>query len=291
LFQLLCICSMLHAGPEGPATRYPHADLLMEASELANAPVARRDHILDARPHDAYVRGHIPHAIWVDESAWAKAFAAGQKLADWQKRVGALGISEDTPTVVYGTGSTPDGARIWWILHYWGVQDVRLLDGGWYAWTAGHHPISTEETEPSAVTAQLSAHPDRLATKDQVLAALDKHGFQILDARSEGEYCGSRKMARRGGAIPGATHLEWTQVIDPKTHRFRSADELAAIFHRAHVDLDGIAVTHCQSGGRAAVLAFALELMGGKHVRNYYRGWSEWGNDVHTPIVRPAPAK
>ena len=36
-----------------------------------------------------------------------------------------------------------------------------------------------------------------------------------------------------------------------------------------------------------AVLAFALELMGGNDVRNYYRSWSEWGNDADTPIVKP----
>jgi thiosulfate/3-mercaptopyruvate sulfurtransferase len=38
---------------------------------------------------------------------------------------------------------------------------------------------------------------------------------------------------------------------------------------------------------RAAVLAFALELMGGKEIRNYYRSWSEWGNAEDTPIVKP----
>ena len=48
------------------------------------------------------------------------------------------------------------------------------------------------------------------------------------------------------------------------------------------------AVTYCQSGGRAAVVAFALELMGGKQVGNYYRSWSEWGNDPDTPVAKPA---
>jgi len=47
------------------------------------------------------------------------------------------------------------------------------------------------------------------------------------------------------------------------------------------------AVTYCQSGGRAAVMAFTLELMGAKDVANYYRSWSEWGNAEDTPIVRP----
>ena len=45
------------------------------------------------------------------------------------------------------------------------------------------------------------------------------------------------------------------------------------------------AATYCQSGGRAAMLAFTLELMGGKDVRNYYKSWAEWGNADDTPIV------
>jgi 3-mercaptopyruvate sulfurtransferase SseA len=32
-------------------------------------------------------------------------------------------------------------------------------------------------------------------------------------------------------------------------------------------------------------MAFGLELMGAKDVRNYYKGWSEWGNADDTLIV------
>jgi 3-mercaptopyruvate sulfurtransferase SseA len=39
------------------------------------------------------------------------------------------------------------------------------------------------------------------------------------------------------------------------------------------------------------VLAFVVELMGGKDVRNYYRSWAEWGNAADTPVVKPGPKK
>jgi len=32
-------------------------------------------------------------------------------------------------------------------------------------------------------------------------------------------------------------------------------------------------------------MVFGLELMGARDVRNYYRGWSEWGNSDETPVV------
>jgi 3-mercaptopyruvate sulfurtransferase SseA len=36
-------------------------------------------------------------------------------------------------------------------------------------------------------------------------------------------------------------------------------------------------------------MAFGLELMGAKHVGNYYAGWSEWGNAEDTPIAPGKP--
>ena len=88
-------------------------------------------------------------------------------------------------------------------------------------------------------------------------------------------------------AIPGAVHLEWRELIDPSTHRFKSPDELGKLFKEKNIDLQKPIVTHCQSGGRAAVMAFALELMGAKDVSNYYKSWAEWGNADNTPIVKP----
>src|SRR5262249_32147583 len=112
-----------------------------------------------------------------------------------------------------------------------------------------------------------------------------------IDARSEGEYCGETKNAKRGGAIPGAVHLEWSDLIDKKTQKFKSPEELTKLFKDAGIDLKRPTVTYCQSGGRAAVMAFGLELMGARNVRNYYRSWSEWGNDENTPIVKPPSKK
>jgi len=138
-----------------------------------------------------------------------------------------------------------------------------------------------------AVEVTLSPHPERLAFKAQLLESLPKREFQIIDARSESEYCGEANTAKRNGAIPGAIHKEWTEVTEKKTQRFKSPEELSKLFEEAGIDLNKSSVTYCQSGGRAAVMAFALELMGVKSVHNYYRSWSEWGNAEDTPIEKP----
>ena len=190
--------------------------------------------------------------------------------------------------MVYDDNLSKDAARIWYVLRYWGFDDVRVLNGGWKAWLAagGKPGKDTPAPEPTN-TLKLKPEPERLATKAQVLDLLKGKPPQIVDARSEGEFCGTEETAKRNGAIPGALHLEWSDTLDKDTGKFKSADELATLFEKAGIDPAKPSVTYCQSGGRAAVLAFTLELMGGKDVRNYYRSWSEWSNDPDTPVVKP----
>jgi thiosulfate/3-mercaptopyruvate sulfurtransferase len=242
---------------------------------------------LDAQPKDQYEAGHIPNAIWVDHDDWSKTFARDQDASRWQKLIGELGITPDTHVVLYDNHSTNRAARLWWILRYWGIKDVKLLNGGWKSWSAAGGSTTKEVPKVEAVEITLSPHPERLATKAQLLKAIPKHDFQIIDARSESEYCGEANTAKRNGAIPGAVHKEWTEVIDKQTQRFKSPEELSKLFKEAGIDLNRSSVTYCQSGGRAAVMAFTLELMGMNSVRNYYKSWSEWGNANDTPIEKP----
>jgi thiosulfate/3-mercaptopyruvate sulfurtransferase len=269
------------------ADTYPRPDLLIEAPDLMKPAAARKYVILDARGKGAYKDGHVPGAVWLDAVTWQRAFQEGRDEEGWVVRVGGLGVSADTPVVVYDNNLSKDAARVWWILRYWGVRDVRLLNGGWRAWSAAGGKVENGENVPRAVAAKLSPERGRLATKEQVKKwAQDKTG-QILDSRSVGEYSGTTETAKRNGAIPGAKHLEWSDTLDKKTGRFKSAAELAKLFKDAGIDPARPATTYCQSGGRAAVLAFVVELMGGKEVRNYYRSWAEWGNAEDTPVEKP----
>jgi thiosulfate/3-mercaptopyruvate sulfurtransferase len=280
-FAVLCLAAA-DAKPAG----YPRADLLIEAADLAKPaePVV----ILDARPREKYQAGHVPGALWVDHSTWSKKFAEGQDPATWASLIGTVGIAgPETRVVVYDDNLSKDAARIWYILRYWGVKDVRLLNGGWKAWEADGRTVEKSANDTRPVNAKLRAQPERLATKEQILAALKDKPPQIIDARSQGEFCGETETARKNGAIPGALHLEWSDALDKKTGKFKAPEELVKLLKDAGIDPNKPATTYCQSGGRAAVMAFTLELMGGKDVRNYYRSWSEWGNADDTIIIKP----
>ncbi len=271
-----------------PAAEYPRPELLVEAAALAKTLDGVR--VLDARDKNAYLAGHVPGAVWVDANGWAKAFNVETDAAAWGKRIGALGVDPAKPVViVYGNvGSVRDAARVWWILRYWGVGGAKLLNGGHAAWTAAGGKLDTADAKPNGPPVVVKAVPEKLVTKDELLASLKGKPPAIVDSRSAGEFCGEQEMAKRSGSVPGAVHLEWTEALDAKTAKFKSPSELTALLRERKIDMDRPAVTYCQSGGRAAVVAFALELMGGKQVANYHKSWAEWGNAADTPIEKPA---
>ncbi|MDY3551608.1 sulfurtransferase [Gemmata sp. JC717] len=273
---------------EGRAAEYPRPELLTEPAALAQKDAGQGFVILDARAKAQYEAGHVPGARWVDHAEWAKGFGDGKDAVAWSKRIGSIGLTADSRVVVYDDNQAKDAARVWWILRYWGVKDVRLLNGGWVGWEKGKYP--TERAEPAIKfsTFKAVAAPERMATKDELLKSLPGGTLQIVDARSEGEFCGVDTLKnKRAGAIPGAKQLEWVDLIEKDSQRFKSPAELKKLFDGAGIKLDRSTVTHCQSGGRASVMAYGLELMGAKDVRNYYRSWSEWGNADDTPVVKP----
>jgi thiosulfate/3-mercaptopyruvate sulfurtransferase len=261
----------------------------MEAQELSKPEVARKYRILDARSQQQYQAGHIPEAVWVNYARERLSSLGGKEDTTWATLLTDLGITAETPVVVYDDSRANNSARVWWILRYRGVKDVRILNGGWKAWKSLGAAVSQEKPTITKAGPGTTPVPGRLATKDFVLLALKGKSAQLVDARSEAEYCGDAGGAQRTGAIPGAVHLEWSDTIDPRTERFKSPQELGKLFKEKGLDLNRPLVTYCQSGGRASVMAFALELMGAKDVRNYYRSWGEWAADPLTPIEKHTP--
>ena len=292
---LLTLAATVGFGAGGATSehQYPRPGLLLEPAELAKPEVARQFILLDVRGEEAYQEEHVPGALRVDHDAWKAAFGDGKDAAGWSERIGQLGIGPEAKVVVYDDNGMKNAARIWWILRYWGLKDARLLNGGWKTWKAEGYPTSDEPPPaPEPVELQAKARRRRLATKKQILASLATNRFQIVDTRSEAEFCGiEKKDNQRAGAIPGAVRLEWSDLIDAETDRFKGPHELRDLFAQAGIELERPTVTHCQSGGRASVMVFGMELMGAKNVRNYYQSWNEWGNSEETPIVVSDEAK
>ena len=275
--------------PESPT--YARPQMLVEPKQLDTGKAKANYHLLDIRDAKAFTEAHIPGAVLAPKGIWSAAVTEGKAdEAFWRMQLSQLGITPNKPVVIIGD-DIKEAARTWWLLRYAGVPDVRLLHGGWQAYqklgaTTESGPV-TPTPEP-AHSWQL--HPQLRAEKAEILDLLSAQtrNVQILDARSLEEFRGVRKLSNRGGHIPQAIRLEWSEFLEPQTQRFLPAEKLRDLLQSRKIDLTQPCLTYCQSGGRAAVVAFALELMGVKQVKNYYRSWSEWGNDPDTPIVNDA---
>jgi thiosulfate/3-mercaptopyruvate sulfurtransferase len=184
--------------------------------------------------------------------------------------------------VVYDAKRQLDAARLWWLLSYLGVERVGLLDGNFPLWAEEKRPVSTETPSVEPRPFRVAFGADRHATRDEVLSALGSKSAIVVDARSEAEYAGKDKRSKRAGHIPSACSVEWANLVGPDG-RFLGDSTLRAKLAKAGVKPGEPVIAHCQGGGRASVDAFVLERLGFK-TRNYYLGWSDWGNASETPV-------
>jgi len=51
--------------------------------------------------------------------------------------------------VVYDYGDATMAAGGWWMLRYYGHEQVRVLDGGYRAWVSAGLPVTTAEPAPA----------------------------------------------------------------------------------------------------------------------------------------------
>ena len=118
---------------------------------------------------------------------------------------------------------------------------------------------------------------------DEVAASLSGESA-LLDARSEGEYQGTKKFAERAGRIPGAIHMEWIEMMDkPNNMRLKPAETLREMLKERGIEDGQEVIAYCQTHHRSALSWFVLDLLG-YQARGYEGSWSDWGNRADTPI-------
>ncbi|MDU9408346.1 sulfurtransferase [Pseudomonas sp. zfem001] len=245
-----------------------------------------------------YERGHIPGAA---NFAWhsdlvdpVRRDIASQEA--FQQLLRKAGVNNDSTTIIYGDNNNWFAAWGAWVFDVYGVDNVKLLDGGRAKWEAEGRQLDSRASTPSAgnVTVK-AANKDLRAFLPDVLAAAEKRSdTQLVDIRSADEYNGKvfapqgvQELAVRAGHVPGAVNVPWGQAV-AADGTFKSADELKKVYGAVGIDGSKPIITYCRIGERSSHTWFALKKILGYDVRNYDGSWTEYGNAVGVPVVNVA---
>jgi thiosulfate/3-mercaptopyruvate sulfurtransferase len=281
-FLLSLMMSMQAAG-------YARPELLVDTAWLAqhrNDPAIR---IVDIRAR-GYADGHIPEAVFVDNN-WIRNPKAPPTFLptpqEFEALMSKLGISNDTRVIVYDERGGIYAARLWWILNHDGHANVALLDGGWVKWLAEERAVTAVAPAPAPASFKVKPGTVKVATADQVKAAINNPNVKLLDARTQAEIDGKDlRNIKRGGFIESSVPVYWEDTLDPVTKAFKPASEIARLYRDKGVTAKDEVTVYCQVGMRAAHDLFTLALIGHDLTKlsNYYGAWEEWGNREDTPI-------
>ena len=210
---------------------FAHPEFLVDAEWVANHLEDPNMVVVDGDVEAGYLRGHIPGAVLVPDN-YEKDPDSGRvhilppdKFAVMCQN---LGIGDDTLVVAYDNNQSLYAARLWWALNYYGHRNVRILDGGWRSWVNEGRPVSFDRTaaKPGA-TFTPRADESVMVKVDELQAACNLADAVIWDVRSDGEYTGANDRGnKRAGHIPGAVHLEWFNVMERDSHKFKPAAEI-----------------------------------------------------------------
>lgn len=250
----------------------------------SHLPMAGRD----ARAE--YEQAHIPGAVFMDLTnlvdPHSNVPAALPTPEMFASRMQKLGLGDGSRIVIYDDSDVKTSSRAWYMFTMFGAQNVAILDGGLAKWKAEGRPLEcgVQLLRPRHYTAWQDAH--KIRSKAQMLANLESHAEQVLDARDEGRFSGRVPDFRPdvpSGHIPGSLNLPFYELFN-KDGTFKDKQGLRKAFTNAGIDLSQPVTTTCGGGVTAAVLCFAMHLLGKEADVSLYDGsWSEWAVDPDTP--------
>ncbi len=245
---------------------------------------------------ESYDSGHIPGAIgwnWKTQLQDQLRRTISTK-EDFEKLLQESGVSEDTTIVLYGDNNNWFAAWAYWLLKYYGHEDVKILDGGRKKWVAEDRNLTTDaanyETTDYAISGEKKEYR---AFRADVAERLNDENFGLVDVRSPDEFTGKilappglNELSQRPGHIPGASNIPWSKAVN-EDGTFKSEEELKAIYEAEGITPDKDIVSYCRIGERSAHSWFVLnELLEYPSVRNYDGSWTEWGNLIDAPIEK-----
>ncbi len=205
-----------------------------------------------------------------------------------------LGIDENT-TIVFTTDGSPYMAtRAYWTFRYWGFpkSHLKLLNGGNNAFAAAY-PSLMNQNVPSPTPSTYSVrnlaglNDDLRASVGEIIEIIktlpDSTTNIVFDARGDAYYLGTKATSGLlgGDVVVVDGHPEGGQYLSQgelfTSGKFKTADEIQALFAAKGWDASKKATVYCTSGYSATPLFFALDAILDADVQLFDGSWSQLG--------------
>jgi thiosulfate/3-mercaptopyruvate sulfurtransferase len=256
---------------------------------ITSAEAGKQPLVIDTRGgYKDYFRGHLPraHHLNFDTLRGTDHGVPVQYLPDDLMKVLLVraGVDRDRTHVIYATGEQlPNdeilsASMVAYVLEKFGVEDIRIVDGGLPAWKGATLPVTQEYFGNAPGKLPEKTNPGIAVTLEEVLARKGKPGVILVDARPHNEYVGNDDVWLRKGHIPDAISFHWARLMeDDNTHKFRPLEKVEADLKKAGLASDKEILVYCGTSREGSLLRFYL-----KHVAKYpnvrlYEGsWKEY---------------
>ena len=262
------------------------AKLLIDKSKESERPI-----VIDTRGgYKDYFRAHIPtaHHLNFDTLRGTDLGVPVQYLPDdlTKALLTRAGVDRGRTHILYATGDKLPNDEILstsmvaYVLEKFGVNDIRVVDGGLAEWQKQKLPTTQE---------YFGNPPGKLpeATKksigidiEELLSKKDKANVMLVDARPHNEYIGEDDVWLRKGHIPGAISFHWARLMEKdNTHKFIAKDKAIAELASAGLTKDKEIIVYCGTSREGSLLRFYLAHVAGfPNIRLYEGSWKEYAS-------------
>lgn len=257
--------------------------------------------ILDARVgkevHQNYLNKHINGARFVDldkdlaEIGEDAAFGGRHPLPSIEKfaeTLSNLGVLEDSHVVIYDDKNGANaGARAWWMLKSFGLNNVQILDGGFQNAEKENLEFSSgEETFEKAEIIKKNDWLLPISRLEDIENELLNNSATVIDVRDAYRYRGeSEPIDLVAGHIPGAINIPFSENLD-ENGNFLKPEILKEKYAELLKDKSQNLIIHCGSGVTACHTILALDYAGFPIPNLYVGSWSEWSRREGKEIAR-----
>jgi thiosulfate/3-mercaptopyruvate sulfurtransferase len=255
--------------------------------------------VLDTRGgYKDYFRGHLPYAhhLNFDTLRGTDLGIPVQYLPDdlTKSLLVRGGVQKNRTHILYATGDKLPNDEILstsmvaYVLEKFGVEDIRIVDGGLASWVAATLPTTQEYYGNPTGELPTKSNAGIGIDLTELMQRKDLPGVLLVDARPRNEYLGDDDVWLRKGHIPGAISYHWARLMDSSnTHQFRSLESNLAELKQAGITSDKEIIVYCGTSREGSLLRFYLRHVAKyPNVRLYEGSWKEYAFKKQYPAER-----